>query len=398
MRASPSSLGPGPVATRHSSVRRGGPSARRRAFTVIELLVAATITAVLAGFIVAIVSNVSGFWNRTTGKLSTEAQARLVLDQIALDLSSAIYRDDGHVWLAADVINRANGLNTTNSLWQVATANPKPVGGLSLAMNAAKLTDARYGNGGVWLRFFTTKRGANSTATATASTNPTTYSAPVAVGYQIIRRLSTPSTTNPARTGYLLHRAEVRPAASGTRPGVMESGYDITAAAYTTSTATTNNGATTGDPRSIQVPGSRTNFSSVIADNVVDFGIRCYVREPTPVTDTTTTAQPDRLRVIFPAADETGALSNSATVQLRSQLPGNTPADSTNYNQLFPDVVDVMVRVLTDEGVRLLAQYEQANSPLTLPTGVNAQQYWWQIVTANSQVFTRRIVLTAKPL
>ena len=64
----------------------------------------------------------------------------------------------------------------------------------------------------------------------------------------------------------------------------------------------------------------------------------------------------------------------------------------------MPDVVDVMVRILTDEGARLIGTFEQANSPLLLPAGVNAQQYWWQLATANSQVFTRRIVLHTQPL
>lgn len=372
-----------------------------RGVTLIELLVAAAITAVIGGFILTIVSNVSSFWTRTSGKLSTEAQARLVLDQIALDLSSALYRDDGgtNVWMAADIVNRTNGLNTTNSLWVAATGTVKPVGGLSLDLAATRaelaqkdrgtIANARFGNGGVWFRFFTTKRGANTTATAT------TFSAPVAVGYQLIRRASAPSTAS-TKTSYLLHRAEVRPAASGTRPGVLESGYDLTAVAYTTSAVTTNNGATTGDPRSLQVPGSRTNFASVIADNVVDFGIRCYVREqvaPTTSDDTPAVAQPDRLRLIFPAANETGTAATAATAQLRAQLPSGTPATSTNFDHVMPDVVDVMVRILTDEGARLLATYEQSNSPLTPPQGTTAQQYWWQLVTANSQVFTRRIVL-----
>jgi hypothetical protein len=57
-----------------------------------------------------------------------------------------------------------------------------------------------------------------------------------------------------------------------------------------------------------------------------------------------------------------------------------------------------MVRVLTDEGARLISTFEQPNSPLTLPAGMNAQTYWWQLATANSEVFTRRIVLNAKPL
>ena len=350
----------------------------RRAFTLLELLVAAVITAVLAGFIVVIVSNVSGFWTRTAGKLSTEAQARLVLDQLTQDLSSAHYRDDGNVWLAADVL----GATSTSGLWQPAAANAKPAGGVSLAMTAPKLADARFNTAGVWLRFFTTKRGNNLAADATS------FSAPVAVGYQIIRRFSAPSALN-TRTAYVLHRAEARPAAAGGRPGVLESGYNITAAAYTTSTAGTNNGATTGDPRSIQVPGSRSNFSSVIADNVIDFGVRAYVRDP---------SQASGLRLIFPAGNETGTPSNSANARLRAQLPATTVTDSTNYNFVMPEVVDVMVRILTDEGARLIGTFEQANSPLLLPAGVNAQQYWWQLATAHSQVFTRRMVINAKPL
>jgi hypothetical protein len=234
----------------------------------------------------------------------------------------------------------------------------------------------------VWLRFFTTKRGNNLAADATS------FSAPVAVGYQIIRRFSAPSALN-TRTAYVLHRAEARPAAAGGRPGVLESGYNITAAAYTTSTVGTNNGATTGDPRSMQVPGSRSNFSSVIADNVIDFGVRAYVRDP---------SQASGLRLVFPAGNETGTPSNSANARLRAQLPATTVTDSTNYNFVMPEVVDVMVRILTDEGARLIGTFEQANSPLLLPAGVNAQQYWWQLATANSQVFTRRMVINAKPL
>ena len=349
-----------------------------RAFTLLELLVAAVITAVLAGFIVVIVSNVSGFWTRTAGKLSTEAQARLVLDQLTQDLSSAVYRDDGNDWMAVDVL----GATGTSGLWQPAAANAKPAGGVSLAMTAPKLADARFNTAGVWLRFFTSKRGNN------LATDATTFSAPVAVGYQIIRRFSAPSALN-TRTAYVLHRAEARPATAGGRIGVLDAGYNITAAAYTTSTAGTNNGATTGDPRSIQVPGSRSNFSSVIADNVIDFGVRCYVRDGT---------QASGLRLVFPAANETGTASNAANARLRARLPANTVTDSSNYNFVMPAVVDVMVRILTDEGARLIGTFEQANSPLLLPAGVNAQQYWWQLATANSQVFTRRIVINAKPL
>lgn len=381
---------------RHLSARRP-----RRGFTVIEVLVAAAITAVLAGFIVAIASNVSGFWTRTSGKLTTDAQARVVLDQLTLDLSSAVFRDDGNTWMAVSVLNGATGGAT--GLWQAAGANGKPSGtgvNSSLDLNASRTTldvslrgaflETRHGTAGEWLRFFTTKRGSNT------ANNTATFSAPVAVGYQIIRRLSGASTTSTG-TAYMLHRSEVRPVATAAgRPGVIESGYDLNPAStpitnYNRSNfnGVRNDGTVTGDPRSIQIPGARTNFDSVIADNVIDFGVRCYVRDAT---------KSDGLRLVFPANDLNGTVSNAATATLLGKLPGSAPVDSANFNQFFPDVVDVMVRILTDEGARVMAKYEVANSALVVPVGSTPQQYWWQLATANSQVFTRRIVLNTRPL
>ena len=101
-------------------------------FTLVELLVATTITAVLAGVMVAIVANVSGFWGRTSGRASAESQARFVLDQIALDLQSALYRDDGAVWLAATI--PANTGNT--GLWNTTGATTNA---LKPANNAGSL-------------------------------------------------------------------------------------------------------------------------------------------------------------------------------------------------------------------------------------------------------------------
>jgi prepilin-type N-terminal cleavage/methylation domain-containing protein len=358
-------------------------------FTLIELLVAAGITALLAGFIAVIVRNVSVVWTRSGQRLGTDAQARIVLDQLQLDLQGALYRDDGNVRFAVDVLNNSNGGAT--GLWQIAPRNPKPVGGPSLQMTQPNLAHARFGTAGVWLRFFTTSRGANS------ADIPASISAPVAIGYQIIRRFTATNPTN-QNAAYLLHRAEARPGATGSgasaRPGVIESGFDLTAPAYTSSTAANNNGSTTGDPRSIQVPGGMRNLDSVIADNVIDFGVRCYVRDA---------AQPGGLRLIFPASPN-GALSNATgTTALRSRLPANTPTTAGNYNHrfLFPDVVDVMVRILTSEGAALIANLERVQTPalpVPLKYNNNVQQWWWGVAQENSRVYTRRIVVNARPL
>ena len=371
----------------------------RRAFTIIELLVAAGITAAIAGFIAVIILNVSTTWTRAGNRLSADAQARIVLDQVQLDLQGAMFRDDGNVWLAADILSAANGGQT--GLWQTAARNPKPTGGLSLDIAATradlpvadrgKLERSRFNTAGVWLRFFT-----NSRPVANAAGTITTPSAPVAVSYQIIRRFTAANPANLTSFAYLLHRSEARPATSGGRIGVLEAGYRITSANYTTSSSSTNSGAITGDPRSIQVPGSNTgavrNLDSVIADNVIDFGVRAYVRDATV---------PGGLRLIFPATPA-GVLTNSPQ-PLQAQLPSDTPTTAANYNArfLFPDVVDVMVRILTDEGAAQIANIEKVQTPaLTVPVkyNSNAQQWWWGVAEENSRVYTRRVVINAKPL
>lgn len=360
-------------------------SSARRAFTILELLVAAAITAVIAGFIVTIVSNVGGVWTRTSGRLSTEAQARLVLDQLSLDLSSARFQDDGNVWLAASVVTSGNGPST---LWDTrnttpAALRPATAVGTSLAYGATNISNATFLQTGTWLRFFTTKRGSNDDRNPTTGQTDVTKlalntSAPVAVGWQIIRRASSTSAINTDRR-YFLHRSEVRGTTdANSRPGVLTSGYSITSAPYTTG-GTNNNGATTGDPRSIQVPGSTTNVDAIVGENVIDFGVFLYVRDLTTGV----------LTKVFPvsAADVT-------------HLASNPPRIGTLQTQ-FPEIVDVMVRILDDEGARLIAGYEAAPQRVTLPVTnppTTPQQYWWQLALAHSQVFTRRIVINAQPL
>jgi hypothetical protein len=55
----------------------------------------------------------------------------------------------------------------------------------------------------------------------------------------------------------------------------------------------------------------------------------------------------------------------------------------------FPDVIDVMIRVLTAEGASALAAYEEGLIPP--PEGTNESDYWWQLVEDNSEVYVRRI-------
>ena len=348
---------------------------RRRGFTIVEVMVAVSITALLAGFIVATLTNVSGFWSRTSGKLSAEAQGRYVLDQLTLDLQGALYRDDGNTWLAANILtNTGNTLSLWNTTGTTASAI-KPANAAGSLLNSANgilgdnsATSPRFGIAGTWLRFFTTKRGANTTATNT--------SAPVAVAYQIVRRGTTATAANADRR-YLFHRTEVRPTSlTDAQPGTLQAGFNIVGTAY----QPTSGSATVGSPAEIRFP----TLNSVIGENVIDFGVRMFVYVPNADTGTL------ELTRIFPTSNSD--LAHAAT------LPPRQKNAEGEYIDCFPEVVDVMVRVLTDEGARLIAGYEANPQRITAPPGRTAQQYWWDLAVANSQVFTRRIVLPAKTL
>lgn len=337
-----------------------------RGFTLIEVLVASGITLLLAGFMVAIVGNVTGFWSRTSGRISAESQARYALDQLTLDLQSAIYRDDGATWLAANV--PVTNTATSGSVWvttgaTIGNLKPSTATGTTnptLTYGAASIANATFGPAGTWLRFFTTKRGANT------ATDVTTLSAPVAVGWQIIRRASATNTANIDRR-YFLHRAEVTPA------NTLNTGFDITTTAYAGTAAASGNTGTLGTARSVRIP---LDLGTIVAENVIDFGVYFYTR---PAAGAPSSA-PIR---IFPSGAETTHLAN------------RPPRSGTAITQ-FPEEAEIMIRVLTDEGAVQIAAFE--NGRITLPAGRSAAQYWWDIAVAKSQVFTRRVILRAQPL
>jgi hypothetical protein len=129
-----------------------------------------------------------------------------------------------------------------------------------------------------------------------------------------------------------------------------------------------------------------------MADNVIDFGVRCYVRDA---------SQPGGLRLIFPAT-ASGGFTNATNLPLRSRLAPAAPLEQWSATaHPFPDVVDVMVRFLTEQGAALIANLEKVQAPaLTVPQKYNnnVQEWWWGIAQENSRVYTRRIVLNAKAL
>jgi len=337
--------------------------AHSSAFTIIELLVAVGVTALLVSLMLTIVTNVMGGWSRSSGTLTSGNQARTVLDMITSDLQSMIIRRDGDVWLVASIqtspvgdawgTSGKPGTTASSSAANSSLYLPTLPAVTTPVTQPPAIDDYRFGKGGVWLRMITTVPDTN------ASGDPTKISAPRAVAYQIIRTKATTATN--AEERYLFYRSEVSP--------------DVTfTAGYNLLDSTKYYGSGVGSL--LRTPTSATDKSTwLVANNVVDFGVRFFTRRSTGDLDP-----------IFPKPTD---LSFAATTP-DSTKTGPGP-DATPVRQI-PDVAEVFIRILTDEGVNQIALLESA------PTGYTPPGTWWDIVQANSRVYTRRIEIKSKGL
>ena len=121
--------------------------------------------------------------------------------------------------------------------------------------------------------------------------------------------------------------------------------------------------------------------------------MRLYVREG------------PNLRLIFPArpsargaAPVAGALTAETPPSAETEHLARRaqPAMNDYYRHAFPDTVDIMIRVLTGEGARLVAAYEAGR--LRPPGGVSAADYWWVLAEAHSEVFVQRVSIHGRPI
>ncbi len=301
---------------------------------MVELLVAAGLTMMIAMLCLTVLTSSLERWNRAQGLLAVEAAVRGVFDQLEQDLQGAVFRDDGGVWLAVSV-QQTPGVSGS---WVMGT---KPAA-TSLDPAASVLDDARFGVGGVWLRFITANSAPDSEGNGT--------DVPVAVSYQLIRRPASPSAQS---VGYAIYRAQAGPKAT------FDAGYDLSAANYNTPSDEIGTAGNLVSPA----------YAQALVGNVIDFGVRFYRRETDPLSGNVS------LVSIFPR--------NSLTLEYRvASGPKAGPSASP-----APEVVDVFVRVVSPEGARQLEALE----------GGRLSGDWWKIATAHSWVFTRRIWLRAAP-
>jgi len=313
----------------------------RRAFTLLELLVAVSVTALLAAALIATATGTLAIWQRAQGSTESLSQAKVILDLLERDLQAAYLRGDFDAMVAVDVVR--DTATASEHGWFAGTTKPSSAVSELLLPSGSnpEISEARFGLGGCWLRFITTKIDSNETGRDRSS--------PSAVGYLILRkRIGTDNSV--AR--YRLFRADVRQTSSSSgRLGTFQAGYALTGSSYTTSSTTQ------ADTGTIFTPAS----ADVLADNVIDFGVWLFARDAG-----------GNLQRLFPAP--------SGSFQFRASAGGDRIA-----------VVDVMIRVLTQEGARSINALE--NGRAQKPANLTNDEWWWSVALAHSEVFSRRIEL-----
>lgn len=408
-----------------SGHRPASGSSARAGFTIVEILVASAITLVVLGLMVQVTFSVLGTFDKVTGSVSARSQATTVLRFLREDFQSIVWRRDNNVWLLATVQPDQSGIGDakiTDADWSSisSTTMAKPGRGTSAQFgeelsslrfdkagtsgNWIDLREHRFGQAGVWLRFFTNRTSDGSTPAA-----------PTAVAYQIVRMKPRDNSTE---FRYQFFRSVVRSGRSATNPSdaysVADAGYNLASNANggynkpNTPAALENDAF--GDPGSIRKP----DRSALIASNVIDFGVRFWQRVPPAVTLPATT--PSTLQLLFPANPANGRPSESnlgfAVTSLTSAdlvgLNGGTGVPDSGlaagaFTTGFPDFVDIFVRVLTEEGARQIEAFEDGNleapspSGAASPTADERKAYWWKIAEEHSEVYTERIPIVARP-
>ncbi len=308
-----------------------------QAFTLIEMVVALAVTAVIGYFFISIGRDFVRAWDNFGDAVSRETEARAALDLIAKDFESAYFQEGSDHMLAVDVLPD-NG--NASSDWEVGPVERPSSSGYDTANH-------EYGWAGCWVRLFT--------STPSLKT----------VGYQIIRTTIRDSVGTPR---YMLYRnmTLTRDVVDNIESGLVDA-LDLT-----------------GSNALYDVSGGVVNptRSNILAVNVVDFGVRLYVYEPDPTSDPSDVDAPEGLRLIFPA---------DGSSRLQDPIPGSgahrgSTFLGTNYSDRYPDVVEVFMRVLDENGADALSEMEES--------GDNAQ--WEEIVAKNSKLYRRYVVVRGR--
>ncbi len=367
---------------------------KSRGFTVLELIVAVSVTAVLSGMLLLISNQVLETKSKSSAELERNQLAHFILDQIQEDLQCALFRNDGNIWMAISLLSD----KSNSSVWMEAPKSELgkpsldslriiesdwPTDDLLDAeidpLGQGPLEKSRFGVAGTWLRFFS----------QTPELDPTlkNQGAARAIAYQIVRYGITDSITS--RQRYQLFRSDVSAkntfeAGYNLYPNLENSGYGSSASQ---ASLDPNDLSTPRIPYTIINPiiseGSDYPATSFcLGTNVIDFGIRAYYLEENSLGT-------GNLVQIFPVID-LDSPGNLLTDEFFATSHKTYQSINDPLFYQFPDVIDVMVRVISEEGARILESYENGEIPN------NENINWWSIAEEHSKSYIRRVKIYGK--
>lgn len=341
-------------------------TAKRRAASLVELLLALTLTMALGGGMVTWVVHSLAQVATVTDRITMARSAEAIFLQIQRDLSGLVMPPENGVGLAVTLQSQLQSgrgdAAVVDAEWPVGA---KPAEG-SLRLQSGPASELRFGQAGVWWRFFT-----QIPDTGEGLSN---LSAPRAVSYQIVRRrlVANASAAGGSRTpvGYLLYRGAARPAGplGADDNSCFAVGYDLLNYAYAEPDASRiDNVGNVRTPR---------RFEQLLACDVVDFGVRVWVA--------------DDVRgevMVFPASDLESFLGRRWPAhegpRVEAPLPDGQAEELRRRSiEGRPVRIDVVLRLLTPTGARRLRSLEQQSGGL----GASA---WWAMVERESRVFVR---------
>ena len=387
----------------------------KRAFTILEMLVAMAITLVVVTLLLSITSGMMSRFEKTSSSVENNGKARLLLDLIAQDLRSAVIRRNGEVWFAADILGNADN----SGVWEKAPGQ-KPRGAISIELspkpNAATeqidYEKYRFGQGGVWLRFFTSALDRNRSGFTEASStaekvddvkeeifndsgklpledqeqkSPTDerrrfhqgqHGTMTAVSYQLIRR----GIMDGDSPHYHLFRSVVR------TDETFKAGFDIT---RYRGKITTNGKKESEDPFDI--------FEESDSKEVPNFDKPKPERsdsEDTTPDDASEIVTPSPYNVVAGDVIDFGIIlkQRNSSGELVEAFPNRHPtlplvADPFRYRSPthgVPEVAVVVVRTLSKQGAGIINAIE---------SGDPNPQRWWDLAIQYSEVHTRTVYL-----
>jgi prepilin-type N-terminal cleavage/methylation domain-containing protein len=85
-------------------------------FTLVEILTATAIMAVIVGFVMTILTQVLDVWNSNSDELDLSSQAQVGLDLIKQDLQQSYFRRDGSQWLVLTADTPYDPINATTAI------------------------------------------------------------------------------------------------------------------------------------------------------------------------------------------------------------------------------------------------------------------------------------------